>query len=339
MFKKISLKILLTFIMIISFNSEVFADTSINVHKYVSNVSDINNTFYYDIIPSNENPDSVTGLVSNFEIVFDENTEISNVTAHKEYTIDFSDVVFDKVGVYKFKVIERESENEKVYPRDTNTYIVLVNVTHDVNSDNEPTNDLLVDVNPLAIHEESNSKSEVRFDTNPHTYLSLSKRVTGDMADSEKYFKFKIKITGGDYSADGIKIVGQDEVINYEGQTINTISTYDSNIDNYVYLKHGQKITIGNDTENNKYLLSGGTMFTIEEEGAQEYITYINGDRKDHKSITLNAVSNIDKNEAKYVNNYESTALTGVFVRIVPFVVLLIISIGSFILVNKRVKE
>lgn len=335
MIKKITIKTILFLITIISFNNIVFADTSIDVHKYVNNVRDITNTFYYDIIESNDNPETISGIDSNFEIVFDENTPISNDTAYNHYTIDFSNATFSKVGVYKFKVVERESENEKVYPKDNNTYTILVNVTYDVDDNNTPTGQLLINVSNLAIHDKSGSKSEVRFETNPMTYLSISKKVTGDMADKNEYFKFKLEINGGD----GLSIVGQDETVTYEGETINTINTYDSSVDNYIYLKHGQRVIIGYNELEDKYLVTGGTSYTVYELGASQYITYINGERKDYKSIAMTAVSNTSKNEAAFVNNYESTALTGVFIRIMPFIVLLIISIVGIFLLRKNAKN
>ena len=53
----------------------------------------------------------------------------------------------------------------------------------------------------------------------------------------------------------------------------------------------------------------------------------------------MTAVSNTSKNEAAFVNNYESTALTGVFIRIMPFIVLLIISIVGIFLLRKNAKN
>lgn len=323
-------KILLLVTLLFSFVFSINASTTIDVTKKLNGVDDISNTFYYNVSAKDTNPDVVNDFTSSFSIDVN-NNDITGNTAIKTYTLDFGNVSFNKLGRYEFILSESSSLNEEVYPVDTNTYTIIVNVVNELNSDNEPTGNKIIDVLSQAYYNGGSGKSDIVFETNPLTYITISKKVTGDLADMTEYFKFKIDIDEGT----NYIINGQDEVVNYNGQVINTSNIYDESTDNYIYLKHGQSVTIGIDNDN-KMQLPSNTMYTVEEMDAQNYQTHINNSKSNSKSIFMTTINTPEKNNLSYENNYESNVLTGLFVNNMPFIILIAISLIGFIIIRKK---
>ena len=323
-------KILIIVISILLCISKLNASTSIDVTKKLNSVDNISNTFNYSVVAKDTNPELVSNFPSSFSLEFS-NDDIENKNAIKTYTLDFKDVNYTKLGRYEYVVSEISSSNEEVYPIDTNKYTIVVNVVNELDDNNEPTGNKIIDVLGLAFFNDGSGKSNIVFETNPLTYMTLSKKVTGDLSDANEYFKFKIDISEGD----NYLIKGQDEVVNYNGEIINTSNTYNASSDNYVYLKHGQSLTIGLDDNNNMHIPSN-TEITIEELESENYKTFINNSNTPRKSIFLNALNTPQSNTISYVNNYESNVLTGLFVNNAPYIILVILSIVGFVLIRKK---
>ncbi len=326
--KKILLFVVSMFLLCVSVNAETYID----IVKSVSFVDRVSNTFTYEIKQNTNNPQILNDLVDSFTIEFNDNTPISNMTATNSYLLDFSNVNFTEVGTYEFEISETNSSNEFVYPKDNNKYRIVVNVTKEVDSNNVPTDNIIVNVNQSAYLNDTDTKSEVNFETIALTYVTLTKTVTGDLADRNEYFKFKIEID----SNENLIIDGQDSIITYKGQTINTSNVYDINTENYVYLKHGQTITIGYNREKDIPELLSGTHYTIRELDAENYKTRINDSSNYKKEIADTILNTPQSNIVNYVNNNESIAFTGVIIRIIPFIVLIIISIFSLYLIRRN---
>ena len=325
-------KILFLITTIVIFSINVYADSSIDVNKRLNGVDNPNVSFTYEIVPKETNPDNVNFNPNTFSISFDENSSIDNRLSYGSYTLDFSSINYSIPGKYEYIVREVSSSNQSVYPKDNNYYTIDLNVLSEVDDNNHPTGELVVDVMQSAFLNETTGKGEILFETSPLTYITLSKSVTGDMGDINEYFKFKIEIDG-----DGFAINGQDNNVIYNGEVINTINTYDASKDNYVYLKHGQSITIGlNDSE---YQIPSNVMFTIEEMDASNYKTYINNGNTNKKTIVSFALNTPSSNNTSYVNNHESTVLTGVFVSIIPYIVLIGLSIIGIYVLKKKSKK
>jgi hypothetical protein len=175
-------------------------------------------------------------------------------------------------------------------------------------------------------------KTDAIFETQPKSYLTISKNVTGDMADKDEYFKFKINVNSDTISS--LVVNDQDEVINYNGETINTSNTITVGEDNYIYLKHGQTITIGYSDQNQ---IPSGTEVIIEEVDATNYKTYINNSEENNKTYTINSLSHKEnENVISYINNYEEVTLTGLFVDAVPFIIITIIGFALLVIIRKK---
>ena len=166
------------------------------------------------------------------------------------------------------------------------------------------------------------------------THISLTKSVTGNMRETDRYFKFLVNINGA--SGDVYTISGQDSTVTYNGASINTNSTYTVGSTNYVYLKHGQTITIGLATNGTTNEIPVGITYSITEQDAEDYsttITGIQGMTKTTGTLTLIDGTNL----VAYINSNDRAALTGVFLNGRAYTVVLIVS--SLALITIAIKK
>ena len=325
-------KVLFLIFTLLIFSMNVYADTSINVSKRLNGVDNVDVTFSYEIVPKDTNPDNSNFSPNTFNISFDSNSVIEDRLSFGSYTLDFSNINFTKPGKYEYILRETSSSNQSVYPKDNNYYTIELNVLNEVDGNNNPTGNIIIDVLQNAYLNDTSGKGEILFETSPLSFITLSKSVTGDMGDINEYFKFKIEIDG-----DGYTILGQDSSVVYKGETINTINTYDSSNDNYVYLKHDQTITIG--LNNGEYQIPSNLLYSIEEMDASNYKTYVNNSTSELKSWLTHVINTPESNNVSFVNNHESTVLTGVFVSIIPYVILISLAIIGIYVLKKKTKK
>ena len=306
---------------------------SINITKKVINVtSNVNATFNYIITEErSQNPESISGINENFSITFD-NVEPINKIASVTKSLDLSSLTFSKVGDYYLKICEVSSNDMGIYPIDDKCYYPLIMVRNEL-VNNIPTGNLVATL--LNNVSDGENKTDAIFETRPMSFITLNKTVTGDMANKDEYFKFKITINAN--NLENIVIKNQDPTVIYNDEEIITSSTYNSNVDNYIYLKHGQSITIG---EGDNPQLPAGISYTIEEEDHENYKTYINGSTEDNKLLVVDSMSHISsENINNFVNNYETVTFTGVVSNIIPYILLLMIGVVLFVLTRKKYEK
>ena len=303
---------------------------SVNIIKNITNViSEVNVTFTYSVNElRDENPESINGINNSFSISFNNVTPHDNI-ASVTSSLDLSGLSFSKVGDYYLKICEIASSDESTYPVDNKCYYPLVMVRNELEN-NIPTGNLIATL--LSSVSDGENKTDAIFTTRPNSFITINNSVTGDMADKEEYFKFKITINSE--SLENVVIKNQDPVINYNGEEIITSSTYNSNEDNYVYLKHGQSITIGKGELNQ---IPTGISYSILEVDKENYKTYINESIDDNKYLEINHISNIEnENINNFVNNYELVTFTGVVSDIAPYLILIIIAVIIFAFTRKK---
>jgi hypothetical protein len=306
---------------------------SINVTKNITNVtSNVDVTFNYLISEvRDENPEGITGINENFSITFN-NIEPQNNIASVTKSLDLSSLTFSKVGDYYLKICEVSSSNESIYPIDNKCFYPLVMVRNEL-INNMPTGNLIATL--LSSVSDGENKTDAVFTTRPMSYITLNNKVTGDMSDKDEYFKFKITIN--DNNLENVVIKNQDAIVTYEGEEIITSSTYNSDVDNFIYLKHNQSVTIGN-SDNNQ--IPSGLSYTIEELDKENYQTYINDSIDDNKILEVTSLSNNENdNINNFVNNYERITFTGVVADVAPYLILVLIAIILFVLTRKKYDE
>ena len=99
----------------------------------------------------------------------------------------------------------------------------------------------------------------------------------------------------------------------------------------YIYLKDKQEITIGhNELDFNEIPID--TEYTITKIDSSKWTTTIN----DKEIDTFTSKINNKKNEVLIINKRDyDDAVTGLIYNIIPFVLIIILMIGSFILFKK----
>ena len=167
---------------------------------------------------------------------------------------------------------------------------------------------------------------------NIQSLIKIAKTVNGNMADNNTYFKVKVVINGT--SGHKYTISGQDSKVTYNGSSVTPSTTYTVGSDNYIYLKHGQTVTIGTGASDNK--IATGTTYKVIEQNTtgveSVYSTYINGsnsNNKDSGNLTTSSQSSI--NSVAIVNQYGSAVATGVNSKITPYLMFFIISVVTLI--------
>ncbi len=308
--------------------------TTWTITRNVNDVTNpVTNTFTYTVTQANTNPASVTLPSTNPTVVFNNVSPNASGVATATGTIDLSSVVFDAVGDYEFIVTETASTNATAYPLDAKEYHIFVSVRYNVDANNVPdgTKNATMIVQPTL----SGSKvSGLVFETDTElTYITLSKGVTGNLADIDEYFAFTVSLPGtaGDtYTISGAHSTDGSTTVNSSTYTVGTTTT--------IYLKHGQSVTIGLNGTLNEMPINES--YTITETGATDYKTYIDGSTTDAKTTTKTTVATNDSNfstnnATSYINNYQSDVLTGIFINILPFIILIGLAVIG-IYINKK---
>lgn len=176
-----------------------------------------------------------------------------------------------------------------------------------------------------GVHTES---SGAKSDTFENTYsagtLNVSKTVTGNLGDKNKYFEFEMALTGDGktYGASYAVVSRGSDSSNPQSIKIGEKTTFK--------LKHGETLSIAN--------LPYGVSYTVTETGAKEKDgVLMNGDYK--VTMTGNAgVIGSATTEAKFVNTKEGSIDTGVTTENLPYVLLIgfVVLAGAALLIKRK---
>lgn len=312
---------------------------NLTVTKNVENViNNVTNTFTYSISADSNNPGNVTGLPSSLTVAFNDVAPGSSNVATQTATLDLSNVTFTVLGDYKFSIEETASSNPEIYPVDTeHNYTIYVSIRNELAADGKtPTGNLIATLVSQVKNNDTGAKTNILFKTSPLTSLTISNNVTGNLADKDQYFKFKVDIKST--STGTYTIIGQDATVTYGGQQVTTSNIYTKGQDNYVYLKHGQTVTIGLNGTTRE--IDAGIEYQVVEQDATDYNTYINGSTSDNKRSTLTALSNDSANNVTaFVNHKETATLTGLFINILPFIVLIALAVVGVYTIKKTAEK
>lgn len=213
---------------------------------------------------------------------------------------------YTSVGVYEYTLQEVAGTTAGVaYYGKTIKLVVTV-----VNGGN---NNLL---RIAGVHTES---SGVKSDTFENTYragtLNVSKTVTGNLGDKNKYFEFKVTLTGenGKTYGDSYAVTGGSKDDNPKSIVIGQETTF--------MLKHGDTLSIAN--------LPYGVTYTVTETAVTGYETTKTGD-----SGTINAA----EQTAAFTNNKNGSIDTGVTTENLPYVLLIgfVVLAGAALLIKRK---
>lgn len=200
---------------------------------------------------------------------------------------------YDTVGVYEYTLKEVAGTTAGV-----NYYANPIKLVVTVVQDGEKKR-------VAAVHvEESGEKTDVFENTYSAGVLKVTKTVTGNLGDKEKYFKFVVTLTGEDaktYPAGGFAVAGGSYASNPAKIQVGEATTF--------WLKDNETLSI----ENIPY----GVTYTVTEDdySADDYITTKNGD-----SGTINAA----EQTAAFTNAKDIGEVdTGINLDSLPYIMIL----------------
>ena len=308
-----------------------------NVNEVTNNVT---NTFTYTIAfdsayGAGANGGTASGFPTSTTVAFNNVAPLSG-TATQTGTVDFAGTTFTKVGDYRFTLNETGSTSSTQYPLDNTTYYLYVSVRYAA-GDTDGTQ-MVATVAGSGISDSSNdenhatdpgTKEAVVFESDSvFTNISITKTVTGNMGDKSHYFTVNVTIPGsGTYLVSG----GQ------YGTPATSTTTVTAGTATALQIKHGETLTIGLASDGTTNQVPIGVSYTVAETTEQGYTTTI--DTVEQSSTTKTSVQAAASNATAIVNRYEVATLTGVFLNIMPYVVMAIAVIILIALIRRSSKN
>lgn len=215
---------------------------------------------------------------------------------------------YTNVGVYEYTLKEVDGKTAGVTYYDKGIKLV-VTVVNDNNGK----------LRIAAVHTESTG--ETKSDNFPNTYkageLDVSKTVIGNLGDKNKYFEFKVTLTGenGKTYRDSYAVTGGSNTANPSTIKIGEETTF--------LLKHGDTITIAN--------LPYGVTYTVTETAAEGYTT--------EKTGADGTISAADQTAA-FTNTKNGSIDTGVVLNNMPYIlVLAVLAAGVAVFIIRKRRE
>lgn len=212
---------------------------------------------------------------------------------------------YEKVGVYEYTLKEKDDNHTAGVTYRTATIKLVVTV---INGENGK-------LRVAAVHTESEGKKSGTFE---NTYsagtLKVSKTVEGNLGDENKYFEFKVTLTGETGKTYGASYaVSGGSASNPTSIKIGEETTFQ--------LKHGETISIAN--------LPYGVTYTVTETAAEGYTTSATGD-----TGTINAA----EQTAAFTNTRNGEIDMGVTTENLPYVLLIgfVVLAGAALLLKRK---
>ena len=319
-----------------------------NISRSVTGVTNkVTNTFSYTVTAVSGNPGTVNSLPS-ASVAMSGVTPSSNTATGSTSiaTATWTGLTYPSPGLYKFKVSETASNNATIYPVDNNTYYeVHVYVTSELDGNDSPTGTLV----PTYVGSYKNGGGNKILGNANATFtsagvfskLTITNTVKGSLANPNEYFKYSVTVTG--FSGDEYSIsVTPSGSPTYGGQAVSTsskctVSSSGSCVAT-IYLKHGQTATVGSNGTLSQ--LPRGKTFSVSQDtgtsAPKDYTTTVNnGNGTSINSEPLNTATK----SADFINTKSGgTVPSGVFLKMFPFVLLLVLSIVGIILIRRTPK-
>lgn len=320
--------------------------TSIPVYRKVTNVfGESPVTVSYELVEKEGNPAPIDGknIITKVKMnTPDENNEL-NGNCH----IQLQNLRFSKVGNYALTIREKAVSDPVNFMRDTeNMYDILFQVTNVLDSNGVPTGELKVELMDqlYSYKEDAKVPLSATFEASAiRTHIAIANAVKGAGADTGKYFKYKVTMQDVGKDAE-IVIAGQDSSVNYNGETIETSSSYKSTGEEdsyYIYLKHGQTATIGLKMDGDKEIeqLPAVTSYRVEKIDTDDgYETTVDGLAEFALSKTTTTADNENHeqtNNTVFTNSKDATVNTGAFVEAWPYLIVAAIGLSGFIIFRR----
>lgn len=316
--KKI-ISFVLALVMILSLSTVVFADdtvadadviaseeTSFKVKKSYDANADVfpAETLKFKSTADKGNPDNGAAnlTIDDVEVADDSFEVVVNVPS------------FTKVGLYKFTIAEEAGNTQGVIYA-INTISVSVLVEYDYEDADQDGHTLKATAGVTMV---DNAKDDKFVNTYEVGSLEVSKVVTGNLGDREK--KFDVTVT---FEAEGDVLSD----ITYEGGKVAPEAWKDGKAAVEISLAHNESVTFEN--------IPAGVTYTVVEDDytADGYTAeYKNSDEE----LTI---AKSDKDTVEITNNKETEVATGISLDSMPYIMILAVVAGAFVLTSFKKRE
>ena len=222
---------------------------------------------------------------------------------------------YSTVGVYEYTLQEVAGDTAGVTYRGESMKVVVTVI----NTDDGKIRIAGVHTEKQAQEGEEKPAKSDSFDDNKYSAgnLNVSKTVTGNLGDENKYFEFKVTLTGvgGKKYRDSYTVTG--------GSNDKNPSTIKIGEETTFLLKHGETIHIEN--------LPYGVTYTVTETAAEGYTTEKTGD-----TGKINAADQA----AEFTNTKDGSIDTGVVLNNMPYIlVLAVLAAGVAVFIIRKRRE
>jgi len=279
----------------------------------------ISNVFNYSLTQDPGNPAVVSGMPSAFDVAVagspDANGDVQVVGG-----VDLSNLNFTALGDYKFVVKETGTADSANFPVDSEKeYYYYVSVRNKFDSAHNLTGEYIAVMSSQVRDHDAGDKMDAVFEsTAPRAMITVTNEVSGNLANVDDYFKYKITFEGAN-DGDVFTVTGQDTMVSYGGENIATSNKITVGGDDYIYLKHGQTVYIGANGEKNELPID--IKYSLEEVDANGYVQYVDGVAGNtSRKKTISALENAVNNKVAFLNHKEGNVLTGVMIDVLPYI-------------------
>ena len=334
-------------------NSIQITRTITDIPQYVTTINDLE--FTYTLEPVGVSNGDLITSVSSPQLCNFNNVTVTNGTATTTCNLDLSDLEINgaATGIYQIRVTETASSNPTEYPVADINYLVnfiLRRNKEDSTLDGAWYEDPYLEVisatnggGPAYQGSDSQKHSTLVYSAPmiEHSYIELTKDVTGAFANLTETFHFNVMISA------------QDNTDTYHiGNKVCTVGTLCED----VAITGGDVVRIGyNESTGLGELIPTTMSYTITETGATDYTTSVTYNMIESGSTTVSShtasntktvtstilpasTTGVNQNGVKFTNTRDDSILndlTGVFFNILPYITLAGASIFGVILVKK----
>lgn len=285
--------------------------------------------FGYTITADSGNPTGATGAPTSTTISFD-SSYATQTNATSTVNVSFANMQFSQVGDYSY-IIRETSSNVSTFPVDsTNYYTAIISVRNNASLTGYVASLYLHDASGDKLDAITGNNSEVTF-ANGATYtnIQVSATASGNAADPNKCFDYRINFTG---TTDSYAVSTSSTCGN-----ASTVSNGDT-----IKLKAGDTVTIGVNGTNSQ--IPVGTAYTITKTDTTDgYTVSMDGNQVSNVSKTMVATNNSSFNTANKttIDEYKNaTVVTNAFMNISIYVLLAIAGgVGIYFVAKKKSKK
>lgn len=223
--------------------------------------------------------------------------------------VQISDVTNADLGVYTYEITEVAGKTAGVTYNDESIFLVVT-----VLRDDESTKHYVA-----AVHYETENGEKTGKITNEYDagQLTVTKEITGNMADMSKQFIFTITLT----APEGSKFADNQNVCSNDGAEV--AKTTNSEWIITVPLGDGESINITN--------IPVGTTYTVEENA--------DGYTSTHTTAADGSIAGGDADVDVWTNELTSEVDTGIALDSMPYVLILAVVAGAFVLATVKKRE